>query len=77
MADWTQITCDACGGSGLTQKITSVLGGDGPDECRWCGATGRVWRSPKGRLASWPGGPFIGRDEPAGLSALKEQETGE
>ena len=62
---WAQVTCHSCGGSGLVQGHLSALAGDGPDECRDCGALGYVWRSPKGRLASYPGGPFIGRDDAA------------
>lgn len=59
---WTQVVCVSCGGSGLVQGHISRMAGDGPDECRDCGALGHVWRSPKGRIASWPGGPFVGRE---------------
>jgi hypothetical protein len=63
MTEWTQVGCAHCGGHGLVQGPWSALAGDGPDECRFCNGNGAVWRSPKGRLASYPGGPFIGRDD--------------
>lgn len=63
MGKWTQRRCDSCGGHGQVSSYT-IDGGDfnGADECRDCNGSGVIWRSPKGSLAQYPGGPFIGRD---------------
>ena len=57
---WEKIKCHSCDGHGL---VSSHTGGnlDGPDECRTCWGSGSIWRSPKGALAKYPGGPFVGR----------------
>jgi hypothetical protein len=34
----------------------------GEKECRDCNGTGNLFRSPKGALAKYPGGPFVGRE---------------
>lgn len=64
---WTQIQCSSCDGHGLA---SSYGGGDflGADECCDCNGSGYIWRSPKGALAQWPGGPFVGRESKWALS---------
>jgi len=61
---WTRIACDSCSGHGQVSSYT-FGGGDfnGPDECRDCGGSGHIWRSRKGALAQYPGGPFVGREK--------------
>lgn len=63
---WKQMRCDLCGGHGQKSSY-SIDGGDfmGADECRDCNGSGLIWRSPKGALAQYPGGPFIGREKAA------------
>jgi DnaJ-class molecular chaperone len=63
MAKWKTLHCWDCGGHGLVSAYTA----DGSDflgaaECGTCGGSGRIYRSPKGALAQWPGGPFVGRE---------------
>ena len=60
---WTPIECSSCDGKGIVSSYTAD-GSDfnGPDECRDCNGSGRIWRSPKGALAAYPGGPFRGSD---------------
>lgn len=53
---WVPLECHVCGGHGL------VAGYDGPDECRVCEGSGHLWRSAKGIIAQYPGGPFRGRE---------------
>lgn len=59
---WRVVSCSACGGHGLVSKYT-IDGSDfeGADECGVCMGSGRIWATPKGALARWPGGPFVGR----------------
>ena len=59
---WRTITCPGCGGKGVVPSYT-LGGGDflGPEECGACSGSGRVYVSPKDRVASWPGGPFQGQ----------------
>lgn len=56
---WTEEGCSHCGGHGL---VSLYVGNDfdGATECRACGGTGSVWRSPGGARAMYPGGPFCG-----------------
>lgn len=63
MTTWREIVCWDCGGHGQSSSY-SIDGGDflGADECRTCNGSGRVFRSPKGRFAQWPGGPFVGTE---------------
>lgn len=49
---WTEVNCGCCNGI--------AWGGEEPRTCRDCGGNGVLWRSPKGRLALYPGGPFRG-----------------
>ena len=51
---WTLIDCGCCNGI--------EWGGEEPRTCRDCGGNGVLWRSPRGRLALYPGGPFRGID---------------
>lgn len=60
---WVIQECFDC--SGLGQVSSYTYGGmdfNGPEECRTCNGSGTIYRSPKGSLAQWPGGPFIGRE---------------
>lgn len=50
---WKREPCGVCGGHGVRWV------GEGVDDCRYC-AGGTVWRTPRGRYALWPGGPFCG-----------------
>ena len=61
--NWTTIKCDSCDGKGVVANYgTFGLDFEGPEECGDCEGKGHVWRSPTGRLASYPGGRFVGRD---------------
>lgn len=57
---WRYEKCPDCNGHGLRH----VCPGD-VEECRTCGYEGRLWVSPTGRMAVYPGGPFLGRQEAA------------
>lgn len=61
---WTQIQCVGCSGHGLVSAY-SAGGADfeGAAECHECNGSGVNWRSPKGAVAQYPGGPFIGREK--------------
>jgi len=63
MKTWTKVQCWNCGGHGLVSSYTAD-GSDflGADECDTCCGSGRIFRSPRGALARWPGGPFVGRE---------------
>lgn len=63
MKDWKQIECHDCNGHG--QVSNYCCGGmdfNGPEECHTCNGSGLIWKSPKGALAQYPGGPFVGRE---------------
>jgi hypothetical protein len=53
---WKQESCGVCSHG----MVSSCSWNDflGPEECRSCGGTGTVWRTPKGRYVQYPGGPF-------------------
>ena len=53
------IECSLCGGAGL--RSVWSFGVKEPDECGDCGGSGRNWQYPGGAIASYYGGPFIGR----------------
>jgi len=56
---WTEGQCGRCGGHGVVSVYT--MGDfDGAGWCPDCGGSGSLWRSPKGALAVYPGGPFCG-----------------
>lgn len=59
--NWHKIKCGTCDGHGMVSKYT-YDGSDfeGPEECGDCWGQGSIWISPKGRLALYPGGPFLG-----------------
>lgn len=62
-ANWDRLKCFDCDGHGQVSSYT--CGGmdfNGPDECQSCGGSGAIWRSKKGVLAQYPGGPFLGRE---------------
>lgn len=55
---WVRKDCDCCHGI--------KWGGEYPIECSSCIGSGYIWKHVKsGALAAWPGGPFLGREEPA------------
>lgn len=54
------IRCDRCDGKG---QITSwQFGVKEPDECPDCGGSGKNWQYSGGAIASYYGGPLIGRE---------------
>lgn len=59
MKPFTRITCARCDGKGIVGKWS--WGGVEPDECPDCGGGGAIVQYASGALASWPGGPFLGR----------------
>jgi hypothetical protein len=52
MVEWRIAACGCCNGL--------EWGGEYPRECRHCWGNGRVFVTPGGRAAIWPGGPFVG-----------------
>ncbi len=58
--------CALCGGKGW--RTVWSFGVKEPDECPDCGGSGLNWQYPRGAIASYYGGPFIGR------AALTAQE---
>jgi hypothetical protein len=60
---WRREWCCSCGGHGLVSAYTAD-GGEflGAAECKTCDGKGHVFRSPRGALAKYPGGPFLGRE---------------
>lgn len=58
-AAWTTVQCHDCGGHG---QRSDYRGDDfyGAKECDTCGGSGSLYKSPSGRLAMYPGGPFRG-----------------
>jgi hypothetical protein len=69
---WTEIQCWGCGGHGQCSSYAAD-GSDflGATECRTCNGSGRVFRSARGVLAQWPGGPFLGRESPPPAAAVR------
>lgn len=60
---WKSKLCPNCSGHGQVSQY-SAGGADfeGAMECRDCNGTGTIWKSKRGVLASFPGGPFLGRE---------------
>jgi hypothetical protein len=56
---WRTETCHSCRGYGVV-SVYSAQDFEGAGPCKRCGESGRVWVSPKGRRAHYPGGPFCG-----------------
>ena len=56
---WKAEQCWNCGGHGVV-SVYSHNDFEGAGECATCGGSGTLWRSPKRRLAMYPGGPFRG-----------------
>lgn len=56
---WGKVKCADCMGYG---QVSDYRGDDfhGAVDCSECGGTGSLWVSPKGRIAHYPGGPFLG-----------------
>jgi DnaJ-class molecular chaperone len=65
-SDWTSRKCPNCEGHGQVCEY-SFGGGDfeGPAECKDCNGTGQIWKSPRGALAQYPGGKFLGSERVA------------
>lgn len=57
---WRQIKCDRCWGHGLVAHY-SLGDFEGASECDLCKGQGHLCVSPKGRLALYAGGQFIGQ----------------
>lgn len=57
--EWQAVQCWECGGHGVQANYDSE-GFMSPSDCDACGGEGSLWVSPAGRLALWPGGPFVG-----------------
>jgi hypothetical protein len=57
---YTRVKCDRCDGHGM--RTVWSFGVKEPDECPDCGGGGTIIRYASGRLASYPGGPFLGND---------------
>lgn len=58
---WKQIDCIDCGGGGQVSAYTpDGRDFEGAEECKTCHGVGKIWRSPKGKLAKFPGGRFLG-----------------
>lgn len=69
---WRQIACGLCGGHG----IVAVYHDGSPEECGDCYGSGYVWLSPsRTRLASWPGGPFVGSLTPQEAAAYTPNQS--
>ena len=67
MTEWRIVSCGCCAGL--------EWGGEYPRECRRCWGNGRVFVTPSGRAAIYPGGPFVGsgwRDEYAKGMPIQE-----
>jgi hypothetical protein len=63
MSGWKQQQCAICAGCGMVSAYTfDGSEFEGPEECSGCGGNGYIWRSPKGALAQYPGGPFVGKE---------------
>jgi DnaJ-class molecular chaperone len=60
--EWTRVPCHNCAGHGLLPDYGCGEDFYGEKECRDCNGTGNLFRSPKGALAKYPGGPFVGRE---------------
>lgn len=58
---WHTEDCLVCDGHGEISDY-GPLGDDfyGAKECPECSGSGKLWVSPKGRIADYPGGPFRG-----------------
>lgn len=58
MKRWRKVVCSSC----VLGVVGDYRNGDfyGPKECNTCGGSGYNWISPKGAIAMWPGGPFVG-----------------
>jgi len=54
MAQWRTATCSICNGRGIINN-----GYDEPMDCPYCSGGG-IFISPKGRIAEYPGGRFLG-----------------
>jgi hypothetical protein len=56
---WRTTKCPNCSGCGLVDGFDA-----GPDECRDCGGSGRLWIRPSGHCFLYPGGPAAGMWSP-------------
>lgn len=53
-----RIKCTTCDGHGQVRSWS--FGVEEPDECRDCGGSGVNWQYPRGAVAQYFGGPFLG-----------------
>lgn len=63
MVAWKTIRCSKCRGYGVV-SVYSTYDFEGPGDCRRCGGDGTLFITPTGRLAIYPGGPFVGTTDP-------------
>ena len=49
-----RITCPNCSGHGIVDRSYHD-----PDECRYCGGSGLIWKYRSGVLARYYGGPLL------------------
>ena len=66
---FNRITCYRCDGHGVIASY-DMDGFLSPDECPDCGGAGTIVQYESGAIASWPGGPLLGR-----VPALPSKET--
>lgn len=59
MTTWSKMQCSDCGGHGLVSSY-SANDFEGAAECNVCEGSGFIFVYSNGRLAKWPGGPFLG-----------------
>jgi DnaJ-class molecular chaperone len=58
---YERVKCAACDGHGIVASY-DMAGYLSPDECRACGGAGTIVRYESGVLASYAGGPLLGRE---------------
>lgn len=59
MTDWRKVDCARCNGHGVV-AVYSSNDFEGPAFCPKCGGSCEIWLSPRGGLAEYPGGKFLG-----------------
>jgi hypothetical protein len=57
---WTQRQCFECHGTGM-RPGSGIPYACAANACSACGGRGSTWTSPQGRVAQYPGGPWMGR----------------
>lgn len=57
--NWRVLPCPTCSGCGIVSQY-SYDDFEGPNECRECSGSGRLWIRPSNHCFAWPGGPTRG-----------------